>query len=66
MEVIAGALLVFLGRLCFGHASRMRAGHPDWPAPRPRPHVELPKFIIKTLGSLLALSGLALLALAVS
>lgn len=60
MEVIAGALLLILGWLCFGQASRMRA------APRTRPHVEMPKFIIKTLGALLALSGLALLALAVS
>jgi len=59
-EVVAGALLLFLGWLCFGQASRVRA------APRSRPHVEMPKFIIKTLGSLLALSGLSLLALAVS
>lgn len=66
MEVIAGALLLSLGRLCFGQASRMRAGRPNRPAPRPQPRVQMPKFIIKTLGSLLALSGLALLALAVT
>lgn len=66
MEVIAGALLLILGWLCFGQASRMRVGRPGWPAPRSQPHVEMPKFIIKTLGSLLVLSGLALVALAVS
>lgn len=66
LELIAGALLLILGWLCFGQASRMRAGHPDWPAPRSQPQVEMPKFIIKTLGSLLARVGLALLALAVS
>jgi hypothetical protein len=66
LEAVAGALLLILGWLCFGQASRMRAGRPNWPAPRSRPHAEMPKFIIKTLGSLLALGGLALVALAVS
>ncbi len=66
MEVIAGALLLILGWLCFGQASRMWAGQSGWPAPRSQPRVEMPKFIVKTLGSLLALGGLALLALAVS
>lgn len=59
-EVVAGALLLLLGWLCFSQASRMRA------APRTRPRVEMPKFVVKTLGSLLALSGLSLLALAAS
>jgi ammonia channel protein AmtB len=59
-EVIAGALLLILAWLCFGQASRMRA------ATRSRPRVEMPKFVIKTLGSLPALSGLSLLTLALS
>ncbi len=64
LELIAGALLLILGGLCFGRAARMRAGQAGRPAPRL--HVEMPKVIVKTLGYLLTLSGLALLSLAVS
>lgn len=63
-EVIAGTLLLILGLQCFGQASRVRAGYSLSPAPRSRPHVEMPTIINKTLGALLVLGGLALLALA--
>ena len=64
MEVIAGTLLLLLGLQCFGQASRVRAGYSLSPAPLSRPHVEMPTIITKTLGVLLVLSGLALMALA--
>ena len=64
MEVIAGTLLLLLGWQCFGQASRVRAGYSVCPAPRSRPHVEMPRIINRTLGVLLVLGGLALLALA--
>jgi len=62
-EVIAGTLLLILGLQCFGQASRVRAGYSASPAPRPRPYVEMPT-VTRTLGALLVLGGLALVALA--
>lgn len=64
LEVIAGTLLLILGLQCFGQASRARAGYSLSPAPRSRPHVEMPTVITRTLGALLVLSGLALMAFA--
>jgi len=64
LEVIAGTLLLILGLQCFGRASRVRAGYSVSPAPRSRPHVEMPTIINRTLGVLLVLSGLALLSFA--
>ena len=64
LEVIAGTLLLILGLQCFGQASRVRAGYSVSPAPRSRPHVEMPTIVNRTLGVLLVLSGLALLSFA--
>jgi len=66
LEVIAGTLLLLLGLQCFGQASRVRADYSACPAPRSRPHVEMPTVINRTLGVLLVLGGLSLLALAFS
>lgn len=64
LELIAGTLLLILGWQCFGQVSRVRAGYSGRPAPRSRPHAEMPSIINQTLGVLLVLGGLALLALA--
>jgi hypothetical protein len=64
LEVIAGTLLLLLGLQCFGQASRVRADYSVSPAPRSSPHAEMPTIINRTLGVLLVLGGMALLALA--
>ena len=65
LEIIVGLLALFLGWLCFGHVSRVRALYSE---ERPRHslfHGEKPlMFIPSALGVLLVLVGLALLTLA--
>lgn len=64
LEIVVGSLLLFLGWLCFGHVSRVRALYSTERSPRSRFYGEKPPMIFAfALGVLFVLDGLALLAL---
>jgi uncharacterized membrane protein len=66
LELAGGTLLLLLGWLCFGQASRVRAGYSIERGPLPGTYGEKPRMIVTAmLGALLVIHGLALLALAV-
>lgn len=62
--MVVGSLSLFLGWLCLGHVSRVRALYSTERPPRSRFYGEKPPMIFPSaLGVLFALDGLALLAL---